>query len=580
MGLAPDQTIEVEMERLPGLITLTTEPEVAAEVRVDGELVGTTPLTDTEIVTGRHQIELTAERYLAEVRELEVVGGGERQSLAVALTPNWAPVSLTSDPPGAEVFVDGTSVGETPLVAEVGAGERIVELRLSGYNAWADVISVFADQPQELPTIELSAADGRVELITDPPDASVSVNGEYRGQTPLTVSLAPGRAHSLTLAKAGYDAIEQELSVAADSGRTLRLEMTARMGTVEVSSEPAGAQVFVDGEQVGVTPQELTLSALPHRLEIRLEGYSGYSEEISPRPGFPLYVDATLVELNAVTGAGYARVIETSLGQQLTIVLPGEFTMGSSRREQGRRSNEVLRSVAISEAFYIGVREVSNAEFRAWRPEHDSGRFGNLSLNDDAQPVVRVTWDDAVQYLNWLSITDGLQPVYEESNGVWKPVRPLRSGYRLPTEAEWAWAARYAARDEDVTFPWGNIMPPPDRSGNYADVTAASILQTHLVTYNDGFDVSAPSGSFIANPLGVFDLGGNVSEWVQDYWEVGQPQTDSVMVDRLGPEDGRFHVIRGSSWRSGIITELRLAYRNYSDASREDVGFRIARNLE
>ncbi len=580
VGLSPDQTIEVEMTRLPGLVTLTTEPEAAAEVLVDGETVGTTPLTDTELITGRHQLEFIADRYLAEVREIGVIGGGEQQSLVVELTPNWAPVTVTSDPPGADVIVDGAVSGSTPVVMELGVGERIVEVRLRGYNAWADVVSVFADQPQELPLIELTEADGRVELITEPSGAAVSVNGEYRGQTPLTLSLVPGRAHQLTLVKPGFDSIEQELSVAADSGHTLTLPMTARMGTVDISSEPAGAEIWVDGEQRGMTPHELTLSALPHQFEIRLAGYAEQSEEITPRPGFPLYIDAMLVELNIITGSGYPQVVQTSLGQELTLILPGEFTMGSSRREQGRRSNEVLRAVSISEAYYLGVREVSNAEFRAFLPEHNSGAFGNVSLNEDDQPVVRVTWDEVAQFMNALSINDGFQPVYEEVNGVWTAVRPLRNGYRLPTEAEWAWAARFANREEPTTYPWGNILPLPDRSGNYADVSAATLLQNHLVTYNDGFEVSAPSGSFAPNAVGVYDLGGNASEWMLDYWEIGSPETEVVTVDRLGPEHGRFHVIRGGSWRSARPTDLRLAYRNYSADSREDIGFRIARNLE
>ena len=139
---------------------------------------------------------------------------------------------------------------------------------------------------------------------------------------------------------------------------------------------------------------------------------------MTPRPGYPLIIDVTLEELDSIMGSGYARQIQTSLGQELTLVLPGEFTMGSSRREQGRRSNEVLRSVSISEAFYLGIHEVSNAQFREFSPSHDSGSFGNDSLNEDDQPVVRITWDEVAEYMNWLSIRDGLQPVYEETNGV------------------------------------------------------------------------------------------------------------------------------------------------------------------
>ncbi|MFL2546965.1 MAG: PEGA domain-containing protein [Candidatus Rariloculaceae bacterium] len=580
VGLSPDQTFELEMERLPGLITLTTSPEASAEVRIDGGLIGTTPLSDAELVTGRHQLEFVAERYLSEVRELDVIGAGERQEVVVELTPNWAPITVSSEPPGAEVRVDGNLTGETPLVMELSAGERIVELRLGGYNAWSDVVSVQADQPQSLPLVALTEADGRIELISDPVGAAVSVDGEYLGQTPLTVRLSPRTAHKMTLTKPGYDMVEQDITVAADSGRTLTLEMVARVGTVELISEPANAEIWVDGEQVGVTPAELTLSALSHNIAIRLEGYAEQSDEVTPRPGYPLVIDVTLEELDTTTGSGYARRVQTSLGQELALVLPGNFTMGSSRREQGRRSNEVLRSVSISEGFYLGVHEVSNADFRAYNPEHDSGSFGNDSLNEDDQPVVRVTWAEVAQYLNWLSIRDGYQPVFEEANGIWHAVRPLRNGYRLPTEVEWAWAARFANREESPTFPWGDTMPPPDRSGNFADVTAANTLRPHLVTYNDSYIVSAPSGSFAPNAVGIHDLGGNVAEWVLDYWEIGSPQTETVIVDPLGPEDGRFHVVRGSSWRSAQITDLRLAYRNYSGDNREDIGFRLARNLE
>jgi len=578
VGQSPDQSVRLAFTKLPGLITFSTQPDVDADVQVDGVSLGTAPLTDVEITPGRHRIEYFAERYLSEVLELDVVGEHQRQTSSAMLTPNWAPVSVSSRPAGAEVLVDGTPFGSTPVVLELGAGEREVEVRLRGYNAWRDTITVLADQPLTVPEVGLTQADGRVELVSDPTAAAVTVDGEFRGQTPLTLRLTPGQPHTIALTKPGYETMTRELSVAADSGQRLPIELVAQFGVIEVLSNPAAARIFVDGELQGVTPAELTLNAVSHELEVRLAGFALQSTTVTPRPGFPQKWETSLEELDTTTGSGYPRVVRTSLGQELRLVLPGEFTMGSSRREQGRRSNEALRAVRISDAFYLGVREVSNAEFGAFQADHDSGAHAGVPLNEDDQPVVRVTWEEAAQFMNWLSIEDGLQPVYEE--GSWVAVRPLRNGYRLPTEAEWAWAARFAEREEPLTYPWGAALPPPDRSGNYADVSAAELLPTTLVTYNDGFVAAAPTGSFAANAVGIFDLGGNVSEWVQDFYEVGRAETETVADDPLGPEAGRFHVIRGASWRSATVTELRLASRNNSAEGDEKTGFRIARNLE
>jgi formylglycine-generating enzyme required for sulfatase activity len=580
VGDAPDQSFDLTFTKLPGLVSLKTDPDVAASVQLDGMPIGQTPLADYEIKPGVHRLEFQAERYLPQVLQLDVRGGGERQALVASLTPNWATVSLTTTPPGAEVQVDGDVVGVTPIEMQLTAGERDIEAHLAGYNAWHDKIVVNADEPQQLPDVKLSLADGLVDLATNPSAANVSIDGEFRGRTPLRVRLTPERKHVLTLTKPGYETATRELSVAADSGRRLQIDLTAQYGEIEVRSDPTGAAIFVDGEKQGETPSRLTLTAVAHKIEVRQAAYATQTSTVTPRPGFSQVLPFKLELLDTTTGNGYKAQIRTSLGQELKLVSGGQFTMGSSRREQGRRSNEVLRPVKLTKAFYLGVREVTNAEFRAFRPEYSSGQFNGMTLDDDDQPVVRLKWDDVAQYANWLSIKDGLQPVYEQVQGQWTPVRPLRNGYRLPTEAEWAQAARFAGRESASVYPWGPEIPPPDRSGNYADVSAAKILPTTLVTYNDGFPVSAPSGSFPPDALGFRDLSGNVAEWTQDFYSIDTTESSAVVEDPLGPETGRFHVVRGSSWRSVTVTELRSAFRDYSDEGREDLGFRLARNLE
>ncbi len=580
VGRSADQTISLTFTKLPGLFTVTTEPAVSAQVWLDDELLGETPLRDVEVPPGDYRLAVRADRFLPVEDDLTIDGGGAAQAMDVVLVPDWAPVALATEPAGAEVLVDGEVAGTTPVELELVAGSHDLEVRLPGYNAWRGAVDVEPDVPQSLPDIRLIQADGRVELVSTPPGAAVSVNGEFRGRTPLQLTLSPGRQHQITLARPGHETVTQTLSVAADSGRRVQVELPAQLGEVEVVSNPAQAEVWVGSARLGTTPGRFELMAIQQNIEVRQPGYASKTMPVTPRPGYPQRIEVELDSLDPTSGGGYARTIRTGQGQDLRLVPAGEFTMGSSRSEQGRRANETLRPVRISRAFYLGATEVTNAQFREFLEDHDSGMFQDHSLNDDDQPVVRVNWDQVVQYLNWLSIRDQLQPVYENRDGVWVARRPLRNGYRLPTEAEWEWAARAAGRDETLKFPWGNELPPPDRAGNFADVSAARVLPTTLVTYSDGFAVSAPVGSFDPNPLGIMDLGGNVAEWVQDYYTVEAVTPTETVVDPLGPENGRFRVVRGPSWRSASLTDLRLAHRDYALEGREDIGFRIARNLE
>ena len=327
--------------------------------------------------------------------------------------------------------------------------------------------------------------------------------------------------------------------------------------------------------------QQLTLSAVPHRVEVRKPGFRTYQATVTPRPGFPQEVKVTLQTPQEARIASVPRAITTSEGQELLYITPGAFTMGASRRQQGRRANESLRSVELTQPFFISSKEITNGEFRRFQADHSSGAVKgatkSTSLEGDDQPVVDIIWEQAASYCNWLSAKESLPPAYINRDGKLVAAPPVSAGYRLPTEAEWAWIARFADGANSSKYGWGGSFPPTGRVGNFADRSASVTLANTLDQYNDGFLATAPVGSFDPNPLGLYDLAGNVAEWCHDYYTIHPSSSGEPEQDPRGPPDGEYHVIRGSSWRHASISALRLTYRDYGHQPRPDVGFRIAK---
>ena len=123
-------------------------------------------------------------------------------------------------------------------------------------------------------------------------------------------------------------------------------------------------------------------------------------------------------------------------------------------------------------------------------------------------------------------------------------------------------------------------MPPPERAGNFADTSVRGFMGAFISGYDDTFLGTAPVGQFPVNSNGMYDMAGNVAEWVHDYYGTTISLGSSVEVDPMGPTAGVYHTIKGSSWAHSGITELRLSFRDFGDAARNDLGFRIARYLE
>jgi formylglycine-generating enzyme required for sulfatase activity len=580
VGEAPSRTVIIEMRKLPGQLTIATEPAVDALVTVDDTRIGRAPFGPLELEPGTHSVTVTADRFLPFSQRLAVPGLGLHQQLDVQLVPLWANVDVTSDPSGAAVFQGENQIGETPMRLELMEGTHALILMKDGFKAWDGSIDAVANVDQVLPTVVLEPANAQLRVSSIPRGANVSVNGRYRGQSPVTIALSPDVNYEIGLSKAGYGSATRRVRLEAAASEEITVDMTARVGEVTVAVLPGDANVFVDGQARGSGTVTLKLSSAPHRLEVKKEGYASFARSVTPRPGYPQTIQVRLLSDAEVLARSTASSMTTSQGQELRRVEVGAFEMGTSRREQGRRANEVIVPVVLTKPYYIGAKEVTNREFRRFRSGHDSGGALHVALAGDLNPVVNVSWDDAAEYCNWLSTQEGLTPAYEKKFERWIPVTPTPDGYRLPTEAEWVWAIRYQGRPRAATFPWGDRMPPSRDSGNYAGKSANALVPTILPGWDDGFASTAPVGSFAANALGIYDGGGNVSEWVQDYYSVPTPGQTEPVKDPKGPERGTNRVIRGSSWMHSGILELRLGYRAFGSGGQPDVGFRIARNVE
>jgi formylglycine-generating enzyme required for sulfatase activity len=582
VGAGESQSLALVLEPLPGLLSLRSNP-AGARIAIDGEFVGETPIGEIEVAAGEHRLLAEAERHLPLEQTVQVTGRTVRQALSLALAPAWAEVAVDSEPGGAEILVDGEVAGTTPAQLELLQGERQLILRLGGYADWQETLAISAGERRDLGRLALQPAEARLQLESVPSGANVTLDGEFQGQTPLALAVSPGRKHRLALLKAGYRRHSDSVELPAGTSDNLTVTLQPQLGEVRFEISPPGAALRIDGQPRGRGSRVLSLPAFEHTVEVALEGHATVRRRVTPRPGLRQLVAVTLQSEQQARLSRLRPEITTAVGQTLLLFDPGQselpdFTMGASRREPGRRSNEVLHPVSLRRIFYLQTTEVTNAQFRQFRAAHNSGQIGGNSLNRDHQPAVQVSWQQAAAFCNWLSRREGLPPFYRETDGIVTGFDPASTGYRLPTEAEWAWAAR-STGPRLLKFAWGDTFPPTAPVENYADNSSAYVTGRILGGYTDGHVLSAPVGSFPPNGKGLHDLGGNVAEWVHDVY--GIPADNGVAeVDPLGSQSGDNYVIRGASWAHSRISELRLSYRDYGQAGRDDVGFRLARYAE
>lgn len=578
------QTLSFTLEKKPGYLTISSPATEPVGVTINGKKHGNTPIDSLELEAGTYTLEANAKRYQPYTTQLVIEGKEFLQQLNIELLPDWANVVIDSKPASAEIWLNGESRGLTPQTLELDSGQYSLDLRHQNFMPYIKDFFVDASQPFDLPVAELFTSPSHLVITSTPTKATVTVAGQDQGVTPFTVRLNPNTEHSISLSKPGFRSNQQTVTLKPGEQQNISATLEAILGTIVLNVEPTDSEIFINGKFVGNGNVKLSLPSASQRLEIRKSGYEVYEKMLSPEPNAPKVFDISLSRITSAANVSKPNTLRTSEGHELKLIFGGKFSMGAPRREQGRRSNEALHSVELVRPFYVSVYEITNRQFLAFKDTHDSSFYKGHNLSTADLPVTNLSWEDAAMYCNWLSEKDGLDKVYRETKGTLVAKNPLPTGYRLLTESEWEWVARIQSSNSINRYEWGTNFPPTQIAGNYADQSAAELLDPVLPDYNDGFIAASPVGSFKANYFGIYDMGGNVAEWCHDYHSFYPSLSDEIFTDPTGPVLGQAidnkHIIRGASWMRGDLSSTRLSYRDRDNSKRIDVGFRIAKYLD
>lgn len=430
-----------------------------------------------------------------------------RQATATVIVPPAAITALTVAPNSVALFTGGTAT-LTPTPTIGGAGVTVEYAYVSSAPAVATVSSsgeIVAVSPGDA-TIAVTASASGTGFTT----------GEQQVAVPVTVAPPPPALNGLTVSpndvdlEVGQEAVLTPMPVKADATVTVQYAF--------VSSDPAIAKVNAAGLITGVSPGTATVAV--------------------SATGSGIGFATTMLESAAtVTVTAASPVLGIGFGDEQFATIPaGDFVMGTAGGPIGETPP---RTVTLSSAFRMQKTEVTQSQ---WRQVMQGTGLENPSNNatcGETCPVERVAWTEVQTFLQRLNQQDP------------------GKGYRLPTEAEWEYAAR---------------------AGTSGDYGGSGVLNEMGWWSGNSSGSTQPVALKLANAFGLLDMHGNVLEWVND-WMSFSYYASAPNVDPPGPATGQFRVLRGGSWENSADV-ARSAYRNFGTPTMRlnSSGFRLVRN--
>ena len=515
------QEVKVELRPAFGYIEVPAEGKLAgAKVFIDNEYKGTVPFRSERLASGDHQVRLVRQMY-SPVSENVAVKDGETARFAPALSADFARITLRVEG-NAEIWVNDERKGTGTWTGDLPTGDYQIECRLPSHRPATKELAVTPQlQGQTITLSQPTPIYGALDINSVPIDADIYLDGNKIGTTPMQLPECLIGSHTIKISKAGHSDFTKTFTLA--EGTTEEISARLESGKPVTITAPEGADIYVDGAKVATTRFEGALAFGNHTAYAMKGGKKSGEKNInvSMQGGDVAAVKLALVEPKTYTVKGVSFTMIPVEG--------GTFQMGCN---EGGNDEKPVHQVTLSD-YYIGQTEVTQELWQAVMGSTPS----YSSFKGAKNPVNEVSWNDCQDFIRKLnSLTGG--------------------SFRLPTEAEWEFAARGGNKSRGYKYSGS------DNLGGVAWYTDNSDSMVH------------PVGSKSPNELGLYDMSGNVWEWCAD-WK--GPYTSSSQTNPTGSSLGSGRVGRGGSWGS-FASRCRVAARVSGTPafSNSNLGLRLA----
>ena len=475
---------------------------------------------------------------------MKLITGEVQTIVKPSLTQQYVMFRLS--PPNAVVELDNKMLVTTDGVAQDRKAFGKYGFRVTAPLYYPEVGKVEVNDPKNKHIVEvkLRPAFTTVTLKADP-GTEIWVNGEKKGTGSWTGDLGYD-TYLVETKKAGHRPSQQEVTISEESAnQTISLNKPSPIyGSLDINSTPADADIYVDDKKIGTTPMFIEEQLIgSHVVKILKQGYKDHSTTVEVSEGNTATVTATLEKGISLPSGGNSQV--NTNGNVFTVkgvsfkMIPvegGTFTMGATSEQEDTYDAEKPTHQVTLSSYYIGETEVTQALWTAVMGNNPS------EFNGDNNPVEQVTWNYCQEFIEKLNSLTGKK-------------------FRLPTEAEWEYAARGGNKSKGYQYCGSN---------NLDDVAWY---------YDNSEEKTHPVRTKQPNELGIYDMSGNVWEWCQDWYD-GSYDSGS-QTNPQGPSSGSrrvpSRVIRGGSWFSNATKYCRSAYRaDYVSGLRDfDLGLRL-----